>query len=186
MKKKTKYKNGFGVQRRRLACLTESYQISQEKLKTPFSSKPYQCWESEEERTAPCWVKVPLKMNSSRVLSNLLHKKNSNFLLSSIFFTRGCHPDGYHASLQCRSIFSTTQLQNSWMDKIKGVFTGKSTSQEETQISSESFTLLRRSHVTELSPKVFLSFSFPNPHFFILDQLFLYFINPLHSYGSKS
>ncbi|KAF5453900.1 hypothetical protein F2P56_023612 [Juglans regia] len=44
---------------------------------------------------------------------------------------------------QHRSIFSTVQLQSSWMDRIKGVFTGQKTSPGEPQLSSESFTLLR-------------------------------------------
>ncbi|KAI4301880.1 hypothetical protein L6164_035117 [Bauhinia variegata] len=43
-------------------------------------------------------------------------------------------------SSQYRSIFSTTQLNGSWMDMVKGVFTGKKG--EDTQVSSESFTLL--------------------------------------------
>ncbi|KAF3454368.1 hypothetical protein FNV43_RR04815 [Rhamnella rubrinervis] len=82
-------------------------------------------------------------MNCSRILNNTLYKKNSNFIFSSFSFSGSCHPDSYLTSLQCRSIFSTTQLQNSWMNKIKGVFTGKNSSQEEIEISSESFTLLR-------------------------------------------
>ncbi|XP_010243567.1 PREDICTED: uncharacterized protein LOC104587595 [Nelumbo nucifera] len=43
---------------------------------------------------------------------------------------------------QTRSIFSTSQLDGSWMDKIKGVFTGQKTTPE-SQVTSESFTLLR-------------------------------------------
>ncbi|KAK4768269.1 hypothetical protein SAY87_003410 [Trapa incisa] len=44
---------------------------------------------------------------------------------------------------QHRTIFSTPQLQNSWMDKIKGVFTGKKPSSEDGTISQDQFTLLR-------------------------------------------
>ncbi|XP_024030576.1 uncharacterized protein LOC21405610 isoform X2 [Morus notabilis] len=44
---------------------------------------------------------------------------------------------------QHRWISSTTPLQNSWMDKIKGVFTSEKASDEGPQITSESFTLLR-------------------------------------------
>ncbi|XP_015875478.1 uncharacterized protein LOC107412259 isoform X1 [Ziziphus jujuba] len=76
-------------------------------------------------------------MNYSRILTNTLCKKNnSDFLFSSFSFSA-------FASSHCRSIFYTAQLQNSWMDKIKGVITGKKTSQEDTLISSDSFTLLR-------------------------------------------
>ncbi|KAK3441779.1 protein translocase subunit SecA 1 [Eucalyptus grandis] len=45
--------------------------------------------------------------------------------------------------LSRRSISSTAMLQNSWMDKIKGVFAGKKTSPEEAPVAAESFTLLR-------------------------------------------
>ncbi|KAI9084827.1 hypothetical protein K1719_033233 [Acacia pycnantha] len=46
---------------------------------------------------------------------------------------------------QCRSIFSTAQVHASWMEKVKGVFTGKKTTSDsnESEISSDSFTLLR-------------------------------------------
>ncbi|KAK4282858.1 hypothetical protein QN277_014185 [Acacia crassicarpa] len=46
---------------------------------------------------------------------------------------------------QCRSIFSTAQAHASWMEKVKGVFTGKKTTSDsnESEISSDSFTLLR-------------------------------------------
>ncbi|PON69514.1 NTF2-like domain containing protein [Trema orientale] len=76
----------------------------------------------------------------SRIIGNTLCKKNSEFLFSSpCFWDRGSHL----VPLQYRSIFSTAQLQNSWMNKIKGVFTGQKSSQGEAQVSSESFTLLR-------------------------------------------
>ncbi|KAF7817854.1 SEC-C domain-containing protein [Senna tora] len=43
-----------------------------------------------------------------------------------------------------RSIFSTAQVQSSWMEKVKGAFTGKQTTSpsDEPQISSDSITLL--------------------------------------------
>lgn len=48
-----------------------------------------------------------------------------------------------HLFPQQRWISSTTQLSASWMDKIKGVFTGKKSSPDATSTSAESFTLLR-------------------------------------------
>ncbi|XP_054782740.1 uncharacterized protein LOC129290045 [Prosopis cineraria] len=46
---------------------------------------------------------------------------------------------------QCRSIFSSAQVHASWMEKVKGVFTGQKTTSDsnESEISSDSFTLLR-------------------------------------------
>ncbi|CAK9164052.1 unnamed protein product, partial [Ilex paraguariensis] len=44
---------------------------------------------------------------------------------------------------QHRWIFTTTQLNGSWMDKIKGVITGQKAATPESTTSSESFTLLR-------------------------------------------
>ncbi|XP_008218173.1 PREDICTED: protein translocase subunit SecA [Prunus mume] len=80
--------------------------------------------------------------HSSRILSNTLCKKNSNLLLS---FTDHSYNDCHLAPLFCRSIFSTTHLDNSWVNKIKGVFTGNKTSSDDTKPGSgpESFTLLR-------------------------------------------
>ncbi|KAG9459805.1 hypothetical protein H6P81_004313 [Aristolochia fimbriata] len=47
-------------------------------------------------------------------------------------------------SCQTRSISSTASLGSAWMDKIKGVFTGKRPSEESTpEVSTESFTLLK-------------------------------------------
>lgn len=57
----------------------------------------------------------------------------------------------YLTLLQSRSIFSTTQLHGSWMDKIKGVITGKKSPPEGTEVSSESFTLLRTPHFSSLA-----------------------------------
>ncbi|XP_030460703.1 OVARIAN TUMOR DOMAIN-containing deubiquitinating enzyme 7 [Syzygium oleosum] len=53
--------------------------------------------------------------------------------------------NGHRSALPpSRSISSTALLQNSWMDKVKGVFTGKKkTSPEEAEVAGESFTLLR-------------------------------------------
>ncbi|KAK6911450.1 hypothetical protein RJ641_023543 [Dillenia turbinata] len=73
------------------------------------------------------------------------------FRPSIIFFSSSSsssiHRGNYEFPIQTRSIFSTPQLESSWMSKIKGVFTGKKTTPEaEPQISSdspESFTLLK-------------------------------------------
>lgn len=69
-------------------------------------------------------------MQYSRILGYTLYKKNSSFVFSLV-------------PSQHRWISSTTPLQNSWMDKIKGVFTGEKASDEGPQITSKSFTLLR-------------------------------------------
>lgn len=55
------------------------------------------------------------------------------------------HSDGgIHRLLQQhRSISATSQLNSSWMDKIKGVFTGKKPPADYPATSAESFTLLR-------------------------------------------
>ncbi|KAJ4719590.1 Protein translocase subunit SecA like [Melia azedarach] len=63
-------------------------------------------------------------MHSSRIFSSICRYRHLNIS-------------------QYRSIFTTTALQSSWMDTIKGVFTGKKSSSEEAAVSSESFTLLR-------------------------------------------
>ncbi|XP_027107499.2 uncharacterized protein [Coffea arabica] len=65
-----------------------------------------------------------------------------NFFISSAsaFFR---HRHGHLLPSQQRWISSTSQLHFSWMDKIKGVFTGQKTSPDTTSTSSESFTLLR-------------------------------------------
>lgn len=60
-----------------------------------------------------------------------------------------CHPHRHRhfLSSQHRWISTTPPLQNSWMDKIKGVFTGQKTSSPDAtsaSTSSESFTLLRK------------------------------------------
>ncbi|XP_061348515.1 uncharacterized protein LOC133293909 [Gastrolobium bilobum] len=46
---------------------------------------------------------------------------------------------------QYRSIFSTAQVQGSWVEKVKNVFTGQKSTTEgnASQVSSDSFTLLR-------------------------------------------
>ncbi|KAH9688362.1 SEC-C motif protein [Citrus sinensis] len=63
-------------------------------------------------------------MRSLRILTSIYH--NHHLTLS-----------------QYRSIFTTRTLQGSWMDSIKGVFTGKKSSSEDGSVSSESFNLLR-------------------------------------------
>ncbi|KAJ7973433.1 Protein translocase subunit SecA [Quillaja saponaria] len=79
-------------------------------------------------------------MSAIRILSKTYQRNQKNFFFSSSL-SENCrhHP----TSAQYRSIFSTTQLQASWMDKVKGIFTGKKTTIDETLISSDSFTLLR-------------------------------------------
>ncbi|KAK4850910.1 hypothetical protein QYF36_010917 [Acer negundo] len=57
-------------------------------------------------------------------------------ILTSIFNNRRLNP------LLHRSISTTTSLHNSWMDSIKGVFTGNKTSSDQ-HIGSDQFTLLR-------------------------------------------
>lgn len=81
-------------------------------------------------------------MFSPRILSKIYKQKPRS---SSIF----CTSSGYRyvnaplTRTPYRSISSTTSLQFSWMDTIKGVFTGKKTSPDESKFSAESFTLLR-------------------------------------------
>ncbi|KAK9291562.1 hypothetical protein L1049_019510 [Liquidambar formosana] len=78
-------------------------------------------------------------MSASRLLSNVYYKSSP---ISFFFFSNSNH-HRHLASSQYRSIFTTTHLENSWMDKIKGVFTGKKTTPEPSQVTAESFTLLR-------------------------------------------
>ncbi|KAM4108583.1 hypothetical protein ACB094_03G055000 [Castanea mollissima] len=82
-------------------------------------------------------------MPSSRILTNKFPTTFSFFTSSSsTLYYRHLTPS------QHRLISSTSQLHNSWVDKVKGVFTGqqkKTTTGPEggPQISSEAFTLLR-------------------------------------------
>ncbi|XP_023530731.1 uncharacterized protein LOC111793188 [Cucurbita pepo subsp. pepo] len=86
----------------------------------------------------------PKMRSSSRFLINLSETNTSNLNLFFPFSSSDRSPRNCVSTLlQSRSIFSTTQLHDSWMDKIKGAFTGKKSSSEGTEISSESFTLLR-------------------------------------------
>ncbi|XP_062144384.1 uncharacterized protein LOC133851814 [Alnus glutinosa] len=78
-------------------------------------------------------------MRSSRIITNTCNKLPIFSFFSFSSSSGYCHP----TLSQHRSIFSTAQLQGSWMDKIKGVLTGEKTSPGEPQLSSESFTLLR-------------------------------------------
>lgn len=68
-------------------------------------------------------------MSRSRLLSNVY----KNYLFSQ----------RHLPCSQYRSIFSTTHLDNSWVNKIKGVFTGQKTTPEPPQPVAQSFTLLR-------------------------------------------
>ncbi|XP_044499202.1 protein translocase subunit SecA 1 [Mangifera indica] len=63
-------------------------------------------------------------MHSARILRNIC--LNRHLILS-----------------QHRSIFTTSPLQSTWMDTIKGVFTGKKSSSEELNMPSESFSLIQ-------------------------------------------
>ncbi|XVE62878.1 hypothetical protein DITRI_Ditri06bG0155100 [Diplodiscus trichospermus] len=78
-------------------------------------------------------------MLSSRFLKSI-SKRN---LSSSFFFSGYSCPDGHLILPQHRSIFTTSSVQSSWIDSIKGVFTGKKTSSDDDNTSAESFTLLR-------------------------------------------
>ncbi|GMY21146.1 protein translocase subunit seca [Fagus crenata] len=78
-------------------------------------------------------------MHSSRILTNKI-STFSFFSSSSSLNYRHLIPS------QHRSIFSTSQLQGSWMDKIKGAITGKQKTTPvpgEPQTSPQSFTLLQ-------------------------------------------
>uniref|UniRef100_A0A7N2L2N6 Uncharacterized protein n=1 Tax=Quercus lobata TaxID=97700 RepID=A0A7N2L2N6_QUELO len=84
-------------------------------------------------------------MPSSRILTNKFPTTFSFFTSSSSSSTLNYR---HLTPSQHRSISSTSQLHNSWVDKIKGAFTGqkqKTTTGPEggPQISSEAFTLLR-------------------------------------------
>ncbi|XP_038878551.1 protein translocase subunit SecA 1 [Benincasa hispida] len=82
--------------------------------------------------------------SSSRALINFSKKSTWNPNLFFPFSSSDHSPRNCDLTLlQSRSIFSTTQLNGSWMDKIKGVITGKKSPSDGTDISSESFTLLR-------------------------------------------
>ncbi|KAB1202771.1 hypothetical protein CJ030_MR8G022179 [Morella rubra] len=82
-------------------------------------------------------------MPSSRILTNTCKKFPSSSFFPSCSSSAYRHRDRRPTLSQHRSIFSTAQLQGSWMDKIKGIFTGQKTSPGEPQVTSESFTLLR-------------------------------------------
>ena len=87
------------------------------------------------------------KMPTSRILTNKFPTTFSFFTSSSSSSTLNYR---HLTPSQHRSISSTSQLHNSWVDKIKGAFTGqkqKTTTGPEggPQISSEAFTLLRES-----------------------------------------
>lgn len=77
----------------------------------------------------------------------ILTSTRNTFSTFSFFLFPSCSAYRRLTLSQHRSIFFTPQLQSSWMDMIKGVFTGQKTSPGEAQLSSESFTLLRESHI---------------------------------------
>ncbi|KAK6233051.1 hypothetical protein SCA6_003124 [Theobroma cacao] len=80
-------------------------------------------------------------MLSSRILNNISKRMPS----SSSFSLGYAYPEHHLVLTQHRSIFTTSPVHASWMDSIKGVFTGKKTSTDDPKTSAESFTLLRES-----------------------------------------
>ncbi|XP_004494666.1 uncharacterized protein [Cicer arietinum] len=68
--------------------------------------------------------------------------------MATLRIARNCHRWlNKNQDYQYRSIFTTVQLQSSWMDKIKNVFTGQNTESGQQQpgiyqFTSDSFTLL--------------------------------------------
>ncbi|XP_043718936.1 protein translocase subunit SecA 1 [Telopea speciosissima] len=62
---------------------------------------------------------------------------------ATLFSSSELYHDCFPSASQTRSIFSTSALHGSWMDKIKGVFTGEKTTTLQTQVTSQSFTLLK-------------------------------------------
>ncbi|XP_042475534.1 protein translocase subunit SecA 1 [Macadamia integrifolia] len=62
----------------------------------------------------------------------------------TLFSSSGFHHDCLPSASQTRFIFSTSALDGSWLNKIKGVFTGEqTTTTPQTQVTSQSFTLLK-------------------------------------------
>lgn len=114
------------------------------------------------------WVLKTKLMLRPRILS---------FSSASALFS--CHPHRYRhfLSSQYRWISSTPPLQASWMDKIKGVFTGQKTSSPDAtsaSTSSESFTLLRMLFLSPVCQFFNCPFgSFLNPTWTLCLYLFL-------------
>lgn len=122
--------------------------------------------------------------SSSRFLFNLSKKNTWNpnlfFPCSSSDYTpRNCHS----TLLQSRSIFSTTQLHGSWMDKIKGAITGKKSPPEGSDVTSESFTLLRTPHFPSLTLTFLQLLDFVRKH--ATDPKFMVKFNCLSIYFSQ-
>ncbi|XP_010546624.1 PREDICTED: uncharacterized protein LOC104818652 [Tarenaya hassleriana] len=95
-------------------------------------------------KSASLWK---MSSSSSRVLKNILRLKSGPVSSSSSACSSGSpatrFAGGRIAPSQHRSIATTTPLRG-WMDSIKGVFTGKKdTPLEESNLTAESFTLLR-------------------------------------------
>ncbi|GAB4835960.1 hypothetical protein Ancab_000879 [Ancistrocladus abbreviatus] len=77
---------------------------------------------------------------AQNVFSKICKSRNSFIFIS---FSLYSHSPSHLTLSQHRSIFSTSYLDASWMDKIKGVFTGKKpTSTPDVPASDQSFTLL--------------------------------------------
>ncbi|OVA04340.1 SEC-C motif [Macleaya cordata] len=78
------------------------------------------------------------------------HRSLCDIYRNTIFFfsssSSRSHQNHHHHLIspsQARSIFTTSPLDMSWMDKIKGVITGQKTPTDPSQVTSQSFTLLR-------------------------------------------
>ncbi|XAR54548.1 hypothetical protein NMG60_11029731 [Bertholletia excelsa] len=73
----------------------------------------------------------------------MAHQRIFFFPTTSAIASSSYHGGGFSA-LQSRWIFSTTQRESSWMNKIKGVLTGKKDEGDPSQVTtSQSFTLLK-------------------------------------------
>ena len=125
-------------------------------------------------------------MPSSRILTN-------KFPTTFSFFTSSSSTLNYRhlTPSQHRLISSTSQLHNSWVDKIKGAFTGqkqKTTTGPEggPQISSEAFTLLRESPTSlPCHSKAVLLFAQLKCLFFLCFPLLLIFVHTLLLFWCK-
>ncbi|GLT47615.1 hypothetical protein SLA2020_213010 [Shorea laevis] len=74
-------------------------------------------------------------MRHSRILFNIYKQNPTSFLFSS--------QHHFPTLSQHRSIFTASPPHTSWVDTIKGVFTGKKGSTEDPKDAAQSFTLLR-------------------------------------------
>lgn len=110
-------------------------------------------WRISIEKSKPCRFgtsKTPKPLTTffpskfyRILLQSLMIRSRHLFLSARAFFG---HRHGRLLPSEHRWISSTAQLNASWMDKIKGVFTGKKTSPDaaSTSTSADPFTLLRK------------------------------------------